>query len=46
VLVEKLASPPYTAVMRCLPPPSVDVANDALPPLNVAAPSTVEPSKN
>jgi hypothetical protein len=46
VLPAKLASPLYTAVIECFPPPSVDVVREATPLLTGIVPSDVEPSKN
>jgi hypothetical protein len=47
VLVLKLVSPPYTAVIECAPTPSVELVNVACPaPFSVPVPSVVEPSRN
>jgi len=47
VLVPKLASPPYTAVIECEATESAAVANVATPdPLSVPVPSVVAPSLN
>jgi hypothetical protein len=42
----QLASPAYTTVMEWLPADSPAVLSDALPPLTVAVPITVAPSRN
>lgn len=44
VLEESLASPPYTAVIECVPPVSAEVLNVACPLPNVPVPRVVEPS--
>jgi hypothetical protein len=46
VLPLKLAFPRNWAVIECVPAARLDVVSDALPPLSVALPSSVEPSKN
>jgi hypothetical protein len=46
VLAAKLESPPYCAVIEWEPRASVDVENDAAPPLSVPVPSVVAPSRN
>jgi hypothetical protein len=46
VLPVKLVSPPYTAVIECVPPDSADVVSVAVPPLSVPVPSVVPPSWN
>ena len=46
MLPVKLALPPYTAVIECLPTVSVDVVSVALPLLSVFVPNTVVPSLN
>lgn len=45
VLVAKLASPPYVALIEWPPTASADVVNVATPPEIVAVPSVVEPSE-
>ena len=44
VLVMKLTSPPYTAVMLWLPAVSAEVVKVATPPLSVPGPSVLAPS--
>src|SRR5262245_22535192 len=44
VLVLKLPSPPYTAVIECEPTPNAEVLNVACPPLRVPDPSVAAPS--
>ena len=45
--VPKFVSPPYTAVMLCVPADSVAVVNVATPlPFSVPVPSVVAPSLN
>src|SRR5438132_8996427 len=44
VLVVKLLSPPYTAVIECDPTESAAVVNVATPPESVPVPSVVAPS--
>ena len=39
-------SPPYLAVIECVPAVSAAVVNDALPPLRPAVPRELVPSKN
>ena len=39
-----LASPPYAALIECVPRASDEVENDAMPPDRVPVPSKVEPS--
>jgi hypothetical protein len=46
VLVLKLPSPPYTAVIEWLPTASEEIFNVATPPLNVPVPIVVTPSLN
>jgi len=46
VLVLKLPSPPYTAVIEWLPTASEEMFNVATPPLNVPVPIVVTPSLN
>src|SRR5205814_562825 len=46
VLVMKLTSPAYTAVMLWLPTDKVEVVKTASPPLSVPVPSVVAPSLN
>jgi hypothetical protein len=43
VLPAKFASPLYTAVIECAPPPSPAVVNVAVPPLNVPVPRLAPP---
>ena len=43
VLPEKLALPPYTAVMECDPTARVEVANVAFPPASVPVPKVFTP---
>jgi hypothetical protein len=46
VLAVKLESPPYAAVMECVPTVSVEIAKVALPPLfSVPMPSVIVPSR-
>jgi hypothetical protein len=45
--IAKFASPPYCAVIECIPAANVDVANVAEPePFNVPGPKVVAPSRN
>jgi hypothetical protein len=46
VLPRSLGSPLYTAVMECVPTARVETANAAVPPVRVAAPMGVPPSRN
>ena len=45
VLAAKLLSPPYCAVMLCVPCVSVPIETEAVPPARVPAPICVDPSK-
>lgn len=46
VLAVKLESPPYAAVMECVPTVSVEIVKVALPPLfSVPVPSVIVPSR-